>query len=614
MRRFYRSKWGGSLVLAMASIACHRAPRITTRAVTMNVVCAPGGLTLDGNAYAFYYGVGDFEPTTSPVGARVVGTSAGATLVEIDPASRALFIDAMESDREWWGVGNIAAQGNVDVLVLPALTSCGLPSLSSNPSGAVLGATGAQQVLVVGGASTTSVAHLDTGQVTAAQPDLRTPRLHESITAFGAGALVAGGVDAQTPGLVLADAEVYDPSIGGFDQQNPILLSEARSDHGAVVLATGETLLVGGIGADGATLLTSMEVVDPVTRTVRVQNVAGLTYARLGADVLLLASGDILVAGGVDANGAPVTTMELFSSNAQSELATWTEPVVGGARAYSALPSGGALFVVAPSAGEGMTDGAMLQNTWLIDPDGTFEAAAPIQGTLTNPMLFGGAGGAPALWTGDRWLRWQPWSGSFGALGSLDDVAVQVTNAAISPDSGLAMWLDASSGPDPTLTALRFDTRSQYSTLDEPLLVGDTSNTAPDRLVVPDVIAFDAALGLTLSPGATVFVTDRTYVDVVVDLDMPTGATTLVVLRDELGRELVVGGQACPGPPAAGAATSLRVERNGTEVLWSVPSGPSGTCPEGVEQDARLSLGVRGAIGMLPTTVRNLRVTRTGTP
>jgi hypothetical protein len=579
----------------------------------MHVVCAPGGLTLDGNAYAIYYGLGDFEPTTSPVGARMVGTSTGASLAEIDPASRALFIDAMESDREWWGVGNIAVQGNVDVLVLPALTSCGLPPLSSNPSGAVLGATGAQQLLVVGGASTTSVAHIDTGQVRAAQPDLRTPRLHESITPFGAGALVAGGVDAQTPGLVLADAEVYDPSVGGFDQQNPILLSEARSGHGAVVLATGETLLVGGIGADGATLLTSMEVVNPVTRTVRVQNVAGLTYPRLGADVLLLASGDILVAGGLDANGAPVTTMELFSSDAQSELATWAEPVVGGVRAYSALPSGGALFVVTPSAGSGMADGATIRNSWLIDPDGTFEAAAPIQGTLTNPIFFGGAGGAPALWTGDRWLRWQPWSGSFGALGSLDDVAAQVTNATISPDSGLAMWLDASSA-DVTLTALRFDTRSPYSTLDEPLLVGDTSNTAPDRLVAPDVIAFDAALGLTLSPGATVFVTDRTYADVVVDLDTPTGATILVVLRDELGRELVVGGEACPGPPPASAATSIRVERNGTEVVWSVPSGPSGICPEGVGQDARLSLGVRGAVGVSPTTVRNLRVTRTGTP
>jgi hypothetical protein len=261
-----------------------------------------------------------------------------------------------------------------------------------------------------------------------------------------------------------------------------------------------------------------------------------------------------------------------------------------------------------------MTDGGTLQNSWLIDPDGTFEAAAPIQGALSNPIFFGGAGGAPTLWTGDRWLRWQPWSGSFGALGSLDDVAPLVTNAAISPDSGLAMWLDASSAPDLTLTALRFDTRSQYSMLGEPLLVGDTSNTAPDRLVAPDVIAFDAVLGLTLSPGATVFVTDRTYADVVVDLDMPTGAATLVVLRDELGRELVVGGEACPGPPAAGAATSIRVERNGTEVVWGVPNGPSGTCPEGVGQNARLSLGVRGAVGVLRTSVRNLRVTRTGTP
>jgi hypothetical protein len=580
----------------------------------MHVVCAPGGLTLDGNAFAFYYGLGDFEPPAAPLGARPVGKNTGAILDEINPAARSLFVDATENDREWWGVGDIPAEGDVDVLAWPALTSCALPALSGMPIDAVLGTTGTGQVVVVGGTAPTSVARLDTGAVSAAEPDLRIPRNGESVTAFGSGALVAGGLDAQAPGEALADAEVYDPSLGGFDQQNPILLSEARANHGAAVLTTGETLLVGGVGADRTTVLASMEIVSPVTRTVRVQNVASLEYPRVGATVMRLATGNVLVAGGVDATGAPVTVMELFSSDVRTELATWQEPVAGAARAYAALPSGGVLFVVAsPGVSAGPTAGASLQNTWLIDPDGTFEAATSVAGTLTHPVLFGGAAGAPAMWTGDRWLRWQPWLGSFGALGALDDVPAQVSDAVVSPDSGLAMWLDTSNATA-TVTALRFDTRGTYSTLEGPLLVDDTTNTSPDRLAVSPAIAFDTSHGLTLAPGATTIVTDRTYADVAVDLDLPTGATTLVVLRDESGRESVVGGDTCPLATPAGAASSIHVARTGASVQWSVSSGASGVCPDGVAPNARLSVGLRGAAGSAPSVARNLRVTRLDGP
>ena len=101
-----------------------------------------------------------------------------------------------------------------------------------------------------------------------------------TVTTFGNGALVAGGIDAQGAG-VLDEAEVYDPSLGGFDQQHPITLSTQRASAGAAVLVTGETLLVGGVGADGTTALDSMEIVDPTTRTVHVEGVARLAVPRL---------------------------------------------------------------------------------------------------------------------------------------------------------------------------------------------------------------------------------------------------------------------------------------------------------------------------------------------
>lgn len=637
MRRFHRSKRCAGLLAAIALIGCNKSPRVTTRTVTLHAVCAPDGLMIDGGAYAVYSGLGDFEPESTAVGARLLGNDVGATLSEIEPNARALFVEATENEREWWGVGTIPSSGNIDSLLVPALTSCPLPEeadAGATPaqSGAQLAAVTSEQVLVVGGvdatgkASPTFVANLDTGGVAPVTQDrdLGTPRVSASVTQFGDGALVAGGFDPRFPGMALEDAEVYEPSLGGFDQQNPIRLSEPRANQGAVVLASGDTLLVGGVGAN-ASVLDSMEIVDPTTRTVRAENVASLTFARSQPTVVRLASGEVLVAGGVDGSGAAVTTMELFSSDASCEISTIAEPVTGAARAYTSLSSGGALFVVAP----GPTADVGFQNTWLLGPDASLASALPIAGSLTAPKFFGGAGGAPALWTGDRWLRWQPWAGSFGALGSLDDTPAQVSSAFASPDSGFAMWLDTSNPSGAVVTGLRFDTQGEYSTLAGPLLVTDTQDVAPDRLAGPGTVTFTPAQGLTLAPGVSAFVTDRTYADVAISVDMPGPTPALVVLRDESGNELVIGGPEpttptscsnavawCAGSVAA--ISSLQVQRNGASVTWSVPNGPSGVCGSGVNADARLSVGLRGA-GLssgssAQSMAANLTVTRLGSP
>jgi hypothetical protein len=211
------------------------------------------------------------------------------------------------------------------------------------------------------------------------------------------------------------------------------------------------------------------------------------------------------------------------------------------------------------------------------------------------------------LWTGDRWLRWQPWAASFGALSVLDG-SENIADATCSPDGGLAMWLDGE-----TIRALRFDVRGTYSGLQQPLLVSDATDVAPDRLPAPGVVDFDPALGLVLGPGASAFVTDRSYADVALDVDAPTGEPALVVLRDELGSEVEVGGPACTGALSPGAPSSLHVVRRAATVTWSTGSA-SGTCLANPRQDARLSLGLRAPEGVNRSVARNLRVTRLGTP
>jgi hypothetical protein len=598
-RPFSCASW--ALVFA---IGCSRDPAVTLRTVTMHT---PLACAIDGSAYAEFYAFGDFEPTVAARG-HVLG-DVGDPLPEIDGVTRALVALANEEGRAWQAESTVAQAGDVDMLLLPSLASCPLSTPVDARVGAALAPMGAARVLVVGGTGNptprTFVADLTTGAVKPIVTGLLTQRTRASVTAFGDGALVAGGVGDD--GTVLATAEVYSPELQGFDQQRPIQIGDPRADPGAVVLATGETLLVGGVGSDLTTPLSSMEIVDPVTRTVRTEEVAQLAVARRAPSVLRLASGEVLVAGGFDAGGRPVATLEWFAADASGATKRAQDLVTASARSFAPLVGGGALAVIAPPASAPST----FQSVWVIDADGALEAATPVAGSLTAPVLFDGAGGAPVLWTGDRWLRWQPWIGAFGALGVLDDAPASVGSATCSPDAGLALWLAADA---PVLTGLRFDVRGAYTPLSSALFVADTSETAPDRLPGAGVLSFDASdssTGLAMGPGASAFVTDRTYADVTIDVDSPTGEPAIVVLRDELGQELEVGGATCPGVLAAGAS-SVHVARAGVAVSWSVAGGAAGLCPTGVRDGARLSVGVRAPASAARSVVRNLRVTRVG--
>jgi hypothetical protein len=611
MRLAHHSKCAFGLVIGLAMLcACHGGGSVTKRVVTMHVPpgCVSAGQALDGEGYAKFYGYGDFDATL-PVAGHFL-KSVGDVLSEVDPASRSLVVDTSEGPGRWLGVAGIPAMGNLDVLLLPWMASCPLPS-SDGVAGATISPVGSDLLLLVGGMAgdggavpPSLVVHLDTGSTDSIFPDLATPRTEATVTAFGSGALVAGGRDSRSGGGVLDTAEVYSPALGGIDQPDRITLSTYRSDHGAAILVTGETLLVGGVAQDGVTVLNSMEVVDPVSRTVRAENLVPLAVARREPVVLRLASGEILVAGGVDATGNSVPTVEWFWRDV-SKVSKRAHDLVddASARAYAALEGGGALAVFAPPSGADPS----YQNVWVIDADGSFEAATPIPGSLTQPILFGGAGGAPVLWTGDRWLRWQPWSGSFGAFLSLDAAPPKVQAPGISPDPGVALWPDATTS---ALTLMRFDTRGAYSALSGPLLVTDASDMAPDALAGPTGASFDPTLGLVLPPNRSAFVTDRTYADLSIDVDAPTGEPALVVLRDELGNELEVGGPTCPAPSSAGAASTIHVERHGSTVSWSWSSGGAGTCAWATQPDGRIIVGVRSGSGVAQSVVNNLRIER----
>lgn len=413
------------------------------------------------------------------------------------------------------------------------------------------------------------------------------------------GALVAGGAEPGSK-APLATAEVYLP--GGDFEAAKIALNDGRAEHGAVRLASGETLLVGGRGASG--LLATLEAIDPRSRRARTGGLAVLAVPRARPVVLRLASGEVLVAGGEDATGAPVGTLEWLAPDASRPTLPRRELPASRVAAFVALPAGGALAVIAPPAG---VSGSDWKSVWVVGADGSVEPQLPVQ-DLENVSLFAASDGAPLLSTGRRWLRWQPWFGAFQQLLDAPEPTLGAGGprgaALAAPEPGLAVWLDDRDDTS-VLRAFRHGSRGAYAPVPRPQLVKDEGTLAPDRAPSRGELRFDVTRGLLLREGASVFLPDVTFAAVTLELRV-TAASPLVVLRDAAGAELVVGGPDCP---EAVARDVLRVARAGSKVTYEVDGGERRECPMRLPE-GRVSVGLRGRPGTAESGARNLFVRR----
>lgn len=577
-------------------------------------------------AYSVIYANGDFEDSQTAVSSLYL-REVGRELGELPAETRSVIVDVSHPSQsvDWRGAAEVPASGPVNVLVWPGGETCRLTRNVVRRTDVTLGVFG-HHLMVAGGrvdgpVPQTFVGDLTTGIVSDLEFGLAAPRSNATITAFRetpdqdpAPALVAGGEDSDAHALTTA--EIYLPKaaaageIGDFERAK-IDIGDARTKHGAVVLASGETLLVGGIG-QFLLPLSTMVIVDPKARRYRTSRVASLAVARSNPTVLRLASGEIMVAGGFDRSNLPVPTIEWFSADASRPTKRPVDLVAGAERAFVPLEAGGALAVVRPPPG------VTISTVYVISADGTVEAAVPIDpGALDEVRLFPGTDGAPVLWTGQRWLRWQPW---FGAFQPIADAPTRGPRGAAiaSGDSGLALWLDDRRDDDErellpdgqlNVRGYRFATRSRFGTVRNPLLIDSPLGLAPDRLVgTPgSSIRYVDGSGLELGPGASAFVTDVTFKNVNVLIDGGASAP-YVVLRQEDGRELEVGGAGCGF--AQGVTRSLDVERTGKSVTVRIDGGEPHACQAELDLGARISVGVRGAGGTGTSVARNLRITR----
>jgi hypothetical protein len=630
-----RKRISRSIPLALAGVSlavasCSRDPRIEERPV---VVYSPRACALaESEAYSVMYASGDFEPSTAePSSAGVFLRDVGKAMPELPVESKALVVDVSQGDVYWRGLTTIAHRGPINVLVWPGANTCNLTSDVERRTDSTFAVVG-KNFLVAGGRSFdgaqvphTFVGDLSTGAITELAVGLGTRRSRPTITSFkrptdGDGpsaALVAGGHDPDSETAdgtlrAISTAEVYVPQIGApndvgeFDAAR-IDLSEPRAHHAAVVLSSGETLLVGGRGADGP--LRTMEIVDPISRRARTAGVALLRVARENPTVIRLSNGEILVAGGIDANKQEIATLEWFSPDASREAKRPVDLVTGKERAFVPLEAGGALAVVRPT-----TNTPDFKTVWIISADGTLEPGEPLDPTYLDMLrLFPGTDGAPALWTGRRWLRWSPWLARFDAMTEAPDpehdpLPGPRLDAIANGDPGLAMWLDDDT-QRMNVVGFRFATRTPFDRVPSALLVSGTDHFAPDRIATGarSTIRFDPTLGLVLGAGASAFLTDLTFASFDATLDVTADAPT-IVLRPDHGSELEIGGASCAFGQSA--RRSLHVIRRGTRVSVSADDAPARDCPTPLDASTRISIGLRGTQGALLSAGRNLRVTR----
>ena len=143
--------------------------------------------------------------------------------------------------------------------------------------------------------------------------------------------------------------QVYDPATSGFGA--PQFLRQARALHAAVPLDADHLLLAGGCARlEGVACAAGSALSTSVVLTVSTGELAdgpGLDRLRVGGSAVREADGRVLLVGGVDADGIPVTEAERIDLSG----AGTSELVADTGAAASLLAGGGALTGFAPPEG-----------------------------------------------------------------------------------------------------------------------------------------------------------------------------------------------------------------------------------------------------------------------
>jgi Kelch motif/Galactose oxidase, central domain len=187
-------------------------------------------------------------------------------------------------------------------------------------------------------------------------------------------ALEAGGIDDK--GNALSQTEIYDPASNSF-APTPGAMNEARDGCTATTLQNGTVLIAGGndYSRSGDPTTNTAEIYDPVSRTFA-YTTGNMTARRAFQVAVLLASGKVLLAAGVDTN-LPLASAELYDPSTGIFSATAGPLNSGRDQAAAVLLADGRVLIAGGSASN-----ATLDTAELYDPaTSTFSLAANTMST-----------------------------------------------------------------------------------------------------------------------------------------------------------------------------------------------------------------------------------------
>jgi len=208
--------------------------------------------------------------------------------------------------------------------------------------------------------------------------------------------LIAGGTNPSD--TALATAELYNPAtgtftcVGGVSARPPICtdsMTVARTRHSATTLHDGRILIVGGSSGDGATgfrALRSAEIYDPISNTFAATG--SMATARTAHSAMLLANGEVAIAGGAAGKLSGKTPDQLINSGINSHTVASIEvfdPAEGTFSPGGAMGSDRAEFLTAQIQAGGPSPTPTATPSAGPTPGGRIAVSA-------NPVVFPNAG------------------------------------------------------------------------------------------------------------------------------------------------------------------------------------------------------------------------------
>jgi hypothetical protein len=559
--------------------------------------CAP--LAQSAPARVELVALGDFDRSNDSV--SILDSHAAGASIDLPQATRAVALTTLGASA-YWGTGTRAPSAALDVLLWPQDDACTLAAseleAGLSESDVALGVVQRPGQLLLAGAALALagsdgaplVVDLGSGAVSASRaPEAaRRSRSGATLSAWGDGLLLAGGSDVPS-GDTLASAFFYDAATQSFADE-ALALGQARAQHAALSLPTGDSLLIGGRGADGAALA-SAELVF-AERERRPALLSLLSEARIAPRVVPFAGGRFLVGGGFTPDGdgrRAVASVEILTPDLSRPPQAPLELVPAALeRAFVSLGPAGALALGGcsqePAAAECVAcedgRGCVSREVWWIDGGGSAHALEPLPPELAvaRPSLAAAGEGAPWLLAGARLARFDPWLRRF-VPGGPTLPATSRAGQALGVEPGLFVWLEQSQSTL-LLSGFMHGQRAEFSQDVAPLLLADAARLIPHRPPLEaatggTLLRYALGSGLELGGSeAAVSVADTTYADVSLELVLAEGPAPLVRLaglRGTRSESETFGALDCPWPvfqaPAPGEGeVRLEVARSGDRV------------------------------------------------